>query len=68
MSSDIIVSGKGLTCRVGKYRVAIGNLSWMKEVGAPALSEAHAKLAKMEESLGKVRKQIEDGWRTPTEQ
>jgi len=47
-------SGKGLTCRVGKFQVAIGNLLWMKEVGVAPLSDSSLQVAKHEESLGKV--------------
>jgi len=48
------VSGRGLTCKVGQYRVALGNLLWLAEVGIRPLTDAQLKVAKVEESLGKV--------------
>jgi Cu+-exporting ATPase len=48
------VSGKGLHCRVGKHKIAVGTRTWLAEVQASPPSPAALKAAKDAESLGKI--------------
>eukprot|EP00624_Nannochloropsis_granulata_P004403 evm.model.NODE_31921_length_33497_cov_50.621609.7 len=48
------VSGKGLLCRVGPHRVAVGSLAWLDEVHASPPSLNALQAAKDAEALGKI--------------
>jgi Cu+-exporting ATPase len=48
------VSGKGLLCRVGMRKVAVGTRAWLAEVHASPPSPAALKAAKDAENLGKI--------------
>lgn len=48
------VSGKGLLCRVGPHRVAVGSLAWLDELHVSPPSLVALKAAKTAEALGKI--------------